>query len=344
MKLSTRAIWQALKLGLAHGLADAATGFAIVSFADFNPTQAIVVVIAYNALAFAIQPLLGLFVDQLEGHRNAALFGIFTVALGLAITPFNAAAGLGIIAIGSASFHVGAGALSARFTPNRAIGPSLFTAPGVIGLTLGTVAGLQHWTILAPLTLLLVASLIAIYSTPNSGPTITKSFPRQSIAIVVIMLLIAVALRSSIWVTVGQATSNLDGILVVGLLAGVGKLLGGWLGDKFGWGITASLGVLVAVLCFTQLPGLLGLGLGVVALQSSTPILLAAVVKLMPRFPATASGLVLGLALVLGGILAHFAIASDGLDSLSILGVAIMTTGLTGLGLYKFNQFNSRPE
>jgi hypothetical protein len=42
---------------------------------------------------------------------------------------------------------------------------------------------------------------------------------------------------------------------------------------------------------------------GVALLQSATPVALAATARLLPRAPATAAGLTLGLAVAVGGIL-----------------------------------------
>jgi nitrate/nitrite transporter NarK len=97
--------------------------------------------------------------------------------------------------------------------------------------------------------------------------------------------------------------ARVEMLLLMAVAAALGKALGGPLADRFGWRRWTLLALGGAALALTfsraSVPSLL---LGVALLQSATPAALAATLRLLPRQPATAAGLGLGLAIALGAV------------------------------------------
>jgi MFS transporter, FSR family, fosmidomycin resistance protein len=126
-------------LGIAHGVSDGAAGLLLGSLAtNSSATQITLLVLIYNALAFGSQPLIGYVADSLPSPRVFASGGMILLAASLV----SRASGYGELAVlmaglGSAAFHVGAGALTLRSCAGRSDAAGLFAAPGVIGLALG---------------------------------------------------------------------------------------------------------------------------------------------------------------------------------------------------------------
>jgi FSR family fosmidomycin resistance protein-like MFS transporter len=120
----------------------------------------------------------------------------------------------------------------------------------------------------------------------------------------ILLLIVAIALGSMLWTGL-QLWLLGNTVLIVGLsiAAAIGKLIGGVLAERWGWrrwAVTA-LG-LAALLLLAGHSHPIALMLAVACLQSVVPITLAATIRLMPRYSATASGFALGLAILLGGI------------------------------------------
>lgn len=331
--------WRAVAaLGLAHAAIDATTGFALASLVDsITPVRLVILIAAYNAIAFALQPLVGLVVDRIRAPHVAAVLGLATAGLGMFAAGIHPWIGVVFMGIGSAMFHVSGGALACAATPGRSVGPGFFTGPGVIGLSVGTACGLVVQSADVFIMAALIAAIIAVTKTVMAahvtGSRTSSSFS-PVIAVAIIALVIGTAARSSIWTATQTVFMHDVGILLVlGIAAGVGKMLGGIAGDKLGARVAAVGSLVIACSLFlAPTPG--RFVLSILLLQSSTPIILAAVVRRMPRFPATATGLVLGFALALGGVFLMTSsperLFADGMKALLLLGTAgVFFLGLT---------------
>lgn len=293
-----------LALGLTHFVADAISGFTVTSVALGHSVLKIsLIILSYNIVAFALQPLIGFFVDRWLAHRRAVIGGIAMMGFGLLAFSLNPIVALTIIAIGSALIHVGAGALSSLATPTKSIGAAIFTAPGVVGLTLGTLAAMQSMSMVWILLTGVIVTIGALYfvksieSARRSLP-LSPSLPRALIFIAALVLF--VAFRSVFWLH-ESATAIPTLMLAFGLAAGLGKLTGGFVADRFDRAPIVIIATTFALACFLEgSPIMIIIGIG--ALQSSTGVILSAVVQRLPKYPATTAGLVLGLGLALAGI------------------------------------------
>jgi len=119
-----------------------------------------------------------------------------------------------------------------------------------------------------------------------------------------LVLLAGIALRSAVWSSLQLLfQGRFDLLLALAVAAAAGKILGGILADRVGWRRwTVGALALAAPLLALGEQNLIALLAGVALLQSATPVALAATSRLLPRSPATAAGLALGLAIAIGGI------------------------------------------
>lgn len=309
-------------LALAHGLSDGSAGWLLAMLPTRQPLAAVTgMVLLYNGLAFGLQPAFGWLLDR-RGKMARALVGsllLMAGALSLGGRPWAAVA---LAGLASGWFHVAAGALSLRATPRRALGPGVFAAPGVLGLALGGWAGLRgvdaRPLLLPALAAIAALAWIAARRTcvdqvaPQAADTQSNSQSDgmavgQALAVVdgvaeakdpagagppllddhdllMLVLLSAVALRSAIWTLADMAwQGHGSGLLAIALAAALGKLVGGWLADRVGWR-RWTLGAALAAVpligwggrrLWTLLPG-------IALLQSSTPVMLAAVARRLP--------------------------------------------------------------
>jgi FSR family fosmidomycin resistance protein-like MFS transporter len=318
-------------LGLAHGVADGAAGLLLGGLPRSLPlAQVALLVLLYNVLAFGGQPLIGALADTARRPRAAALVGLLLLCGALLAGDWQVPLAVVLAGLGSAAFHVGGGALALCATRGRAAGPGLFAAPGVVGLAAGGALAATGspalWPLLIPLLMLvgLIATLDAPalpYATPNaqrpapahqntSRPSPEPIFEGHDL--IMLVLLVGISLRSAIWTSLQFLfQGRVDLLLALAVAAAAGKILGGVLADRVGWRRwTIGALALAAPLLALGDHQLLLLLPGVALLQSTTPVLLAASARALPRAPATAAGLALGLAIAIGALPSSGGLAS----------------------------------
>ncbi len=327
-------LWSSLlTLGFTHAVADAITGFSAGQiFHLVSSSQAIMIILGYNLIGFGLQPLFGWIIDRVEKRAQGMILGFALIGLGLILLPQSLFAAFVCMAIGSGLFHVGAGALAGLLTPNKTIGAAFFTAPGVVGLSLGTVAGLLSLPIERGLFLAMIVGLVGLIQSDYDVSSLLQKnvFSKQSNVLLtafIFLLIGGTAARSFAWMTIGSMYFGWKAILELGIAAGMGKLFGGIAADRLGrvpviWG---SLFLACAALATGVWPLIL---LGAFFLQVSTPIILATFVQRMPKYASLAAGCVLGLGIVLGGVL--FQLQRPGAMALSVIfiGAGMLVGGM----------------
>ncbi len=318
-------------LGLAHGVADGAAGLLLGGLPRTLPlAQVALLVLLYNVLAFGAQPLVGALADIARRPRTAALVGLLLLCGALIAGNWQVLLAVALAGLGSAAFHVGGGALALCATRGRAAGPGLFAAPGVVGLAAGGALAATGspalWPLLIPLLILVGAiAMIDVPALPYDTPNAQRPAPdRQDTSrpapepifeghdLIMLVLLVGISLRSAVWTSLQFLfQGRIELLLALAVAAAVGKILGGVLADRVGWR-RWTLGALALAAPLLALGGqhLLLLLPGVALLQSTTPVLLAASARALPRAPATAAGLALGLAIAIGGIPASGGLAA----------------------------------
>jgi FSR family fosmidomycin resistance protein-like MFS transporter len=177
----------------------------------------------------------------------------------------------------------------------------------VVGLALGGIASINFsFIVVAGLAVLLAGLAIMIQVMPHNPVLLVegKVAPLPVSEIMLILLVLAIALRSTVWVgTQMDVPRYSSAALWVALAAGMGKLVGGFGADQLGWKrwMLASMTGAFFFLVFARnwLPGQM---LGAFLLQTMTPLSMAAVGKALPNSSGLAASLALGAAVIAGGL------------------------------------------
>ena len=298
--------------------------------------------LVYNALAFALQPLLGLAIDRLDAPRAAGVAGclITAAAVPLALLAHVVVPALVVAGLGNAVFHLGGGIVSLRHSPGKATAPGIFVAPGAAGLFVGAAiarAGGPVWPFAALLLVLAVA--VALFGRSRHAPvaaTVSSARARPGIEWAILLVMVVVALRAFTGGAIGFVWKVVPTLAVALVIAVVlGKMLGGVVADRFGLR-AAAIGALVV-----SLPLLvLGYGApvagvaGILVFNMTMPVTLVAIATPLPGHEGFAFGLTC-LALFAGAVLLVLGIGA-GLSAfplavLTLVGAAALIAGLTRL-------------
>jgi len=317
-----------LILGIGHGFSDATAGYlmgSLVYRSDFIQTGE--AILLYNVLAFGGQLPAGIWLDKMKNQRTATLLSLVGMMVALSLINENIWFFTILSGISSAFFHVAAGGVTLMSQPNRASFIGVFSSFGILGLAFGGLSATMHW---AWVQYLLTASLITVLilayrakfpSFQKKELQLQETTPLDTHDYLMILLLLAIAMRSAIWNFVQLLYSEkYDWLVYTALAAFVGKLLGGWLSDRIGWRRYAMWALTIAIPALSWgYRKLFWLMLGVGLLQSITPVSAVVMAKVFPKHPSTASGIAFGLAISLGGIVQIFIPNASYLPLFSVL-------------------------
>jgi FSR family fosmidomycin resistance protein-like MFS transporter len=312
------------------------------------------VVLASQASSSLIQPLFGLWSDR-RGAMWLLPAGVTFAGIGIALAADAPSYGLVVLlvlvsGIGVAAFHPEgskfAGFVSGR---RRASGMAWFSIGGNLGYALGPIAATA---VIAALglrggLLLAVPSLLAATAMLVGTPYLRSFAPEPDAAragagddepTAMKLLLGVIALRSVAWfglitfvplweVSLGHSKSHGNHLLALMLFAGgVGTLLLGPLADRVGrrpvllGSVTATGPLMLVFLLVGGLPGAIALALIGACVVGTFGVTMVMGQEYMPRHIGTASGLVIGLSVGLGGVAA---VALGGLADATSLRTAL---------------------
>ncbi|MEP6672884.1 MAG: hypothetical protein ABJF10_27220 [Chthoniobacter sp.] len=320
-------------LAASHGVNDFIAGWMLgggmpeASAWDRLPWLAI-----YAALAFAGQLPVAWIMDR-SRRQHTWLFGALAMMI-VAVQAWNITPGLAVILSGAASAfcHVAGGAIALQLPRGeRALG--WFSAPGILGLTLGGWLGNTQGE-LAPWAALLPAALLA------GGLFLRGQWPREETAErrvaapgvdahdgLMLLILLALTLRSALWDLV-QIARSADGHVLFALAAAAagGKVLGGWMISR--WPTVRHVSITLLVSCLLlefARQSVVGLCAGVALLQSTIPASIVILHRSFGTSAARASAYGLGLTVALGGLVIPLRLdLSTTLAAVAIAAVALL--------------------
>lgn len=306
--MSKKKLWLNMSAySLGHGLVDAACVgalFAIVTPKWSDPAYSYQLVLIYDVIAFATQPVFGLLVDKIKAPAKIAAAGMLLVAAALLMmqAPLLAMVTAGI---GNALFHVGGGYASLNLAPGKASLPGIFVAPGALGLTLGILIGKSGGFVAWPFLILLLGLAGLILRLPRLEVQARHPLPGDLrwFETIIVLLLLSVAIRSLVGQSLVLPWKSQPSLLLALTTAVVlGKALGGVLADRFGWAAVAVSGLVVSLpllAFFAPLPALVILGTFLFNL--SMPVTLVCVAEMLPGRSGFAFGLT-ALAIIIGAL------------------------------------------
>ncbi|MBP6214608.1 MAG: hypothetical protein KA399_00300 [Chitinophagaceae bacterium] len=307
MNLSHNRSLQPVYWGLLHGINDLAAGFLLAGYTlSHGYSDSFLFISIYAILGFGGQLPVGFWLDK---QKDIALFAKISVSLlPLSLLFFFVSTEMAIICSGVASafVHVTGGTICLQVHENKSGPLGLFTAPGVLGLTIGGLLGEAGY--LLPLVLVLAAMLVTItifreplpvYQTPEK-----KESELDSHDLVMLLLLLFMCFRSFLFDVVNYVAENYeDGLLYIGVSAFFGKIIGGFVADRVGIRKFIYITLLAAlVLLQFGKTNIYMLCTGIALLQSSVPVTLLMMGRSLPFHPATATAFSLGTSVVLAGL------------------------------------------
>ncbi|TND09840.1 MAG: major facilitator superfamily transporter [Bacteroidetes bacterium] len=332
-----RTILVLISLAIGHGLNDFIAGFLLAkSVNDVSALWNISLFTIYSAIAFGGQVPLALLIGRTGGYKawTVAAFALMTAAV--ILHPFSNMAAIIVSGFASAIYHVSGGALSIVLPGKPAASAGFFSAPGVIGLTLGGFfIGRMDFNLLWILLPVLACAGVLLFSEiKNEKQVASQNKPEAGFEVhdgIMLLLLLVIAFRSAVW-DIYQVIyySKPDMMLWIALAAAAGKLLGGVLAERYNQVnyLSASLFSSVVLLQFSQKHPVFLLA-GIAVLQSTIPACILLFNRFLGNMPAMSNALVLGLAIVLGAFPYHF--SSENIFYWVSGALFLMTLGFFGI-------------
>jgi len=298
---------QPLLWGLLHGLNDLTAGFMLANYTLTHAyAESFMLLVIYSIIGFGGQLPVGFWVDHKKQVKPFALVAITTLMLAIFVYFINGYAAIILAGIASAFVHVTGGAVCLQVNNNKSAPLALFTAPGILGLTLGGILGkfpaYGLWFVLAGvgcLSFFILRSKLPLYKSPEKKQSQLDIHDWLMLGILLIM-----CFRSFIFDIVNHVAYQFpNGMVIIGLSAFAGKILGGLIADKIGWKRFVYISLPLALLLL-QLgkENIYALAFGIACLQSSVPITLLLMSNSLPQYPATATALSLGTTVAFAGL------------------------------------------
>lgn len=274
-----------------------------------NMENVVIGFLIYNVIAFGLQPIIGYFCDERPQIR-ISIIGCSLVILGL-VTIYLPWFSILMCAFGNACFHVGGGSDSLKYADGKMYRSGVFVSSGAAGVAFGTFIGQsEKAAIYLPLVIMIASIILLVIFTQKQTYALPYEFNVASdfpFAVVLILVFVSIMIRSYVGgiIPINWKTTTYL-CLIPGMSSCVGKVLGGFLGDKFGArrvGFT-SLIASIPFLCLGQNTIILSV-IGIILFNITMPITLCAVASKFPYNPGFAFGLTT-LALLCGTLVTFF--------------------------------------
>lgn len=293
--------------GSLHGVNDLAAGFMLANFTlTHSNNEAFLFMVIYSVLGFGGQLPVGFWLDHQKNIQPFSNASIFLLPLAIISWFISPAAGIVFSGFASAFIHVTGGAICLGINDGKTGPLAIFTAPGVLGLTLGTVLGQTGNSLLIATgaVVLIIVFLITRTKPPVYSHNYNKGSELDMHDWLMLGILLIMCFRSLIFDVINQVAHEYEhGILVIGLSAFTGKIIGGYAADKIGWKKFVYISLPLAWILFQfGKENIYALAFGIACLQSSVPITLMLMAKSLPRYPGTATAMSLGTSVALAGL------------------------------------------
>jgi MFS family permease len=280
---------------IAHFLVDTACAFLLLGVLEIK--DAIQAMLLYNAFAFVLQAPFGYLIDKYLNPKGVAIIGLILIATAYLFLN-NPLTAILIASIGNALYHVGGGSLVLSLNERKATYIGVFVAPGVLGLTIGSLLSVSNSDVynwILPVLLLGVSGIIFFIKTPRFERNIENRLPESicNIALLIVLIMIPITVRSLIGLSIEFPWKENKTLLFVLVLSlALGKVFGGILADKFGL-LKIGLGGLIIsapLLAFYSTFSLFGI-LGASVLNFTMPVTLIAILNVLPNNKGLSFGL-----------------------------------------------------
>lgn len=298
---------QPLYWGLLHGVNDMLAGFLLATYTLSQDYKSSFLYISlYAILAFGGQVPVGFWLDKRKDIRMFAHISILILPVVVFSFFISPEAAIIVSGLASAFVHVTGGTICFQVHQNKAGPLGLFTAPGVLGLTLGGISGGTGYLLPAGLLIgiLILGYVILKNFLPQYQAPEKKQSELDSHDLAMLLILLFMCFRSFLFDVVNYIAENYEnGILYLGVSAFLGKIIGGFVADKIGAKKFIYITLITALILFQfGKENIYMLCAGIAFLQSSVPVTLLLMGQSLPLYPASATSFSLGLSIVLAGL------------------------------------------
>lgn len=298
---------QPLLWGLLHGLNDFAAGFMLANYTYHHQAEnSFLLIVIYSIIGFGGQLPVGFWLDYKKQIKLFAAASITLLPVSILLFFINAETAIIFSGLASAFVHVTGGAVCLQVHQDKTGPLALFTAPGVLGLTIGGVLGKfsEHSLWLVVVAVLMVGLMIWKNNLPLYKPAAKKQSELDAHDFIMLGILLLMCFRSFIFDIINHVAQHYEnGILIIGISAFSGKIIGGFIADKIGWKKFIYISLPIALLLFQfGKENIYALAFGIACLQSSVPITLLLMSRSLPLYPATATALSLGASILFAGL------------------------------------------
>ena len=293
--------------GLLHGLNDFTAGFMLANYTyHHHYNNSFLLIVIYSIIGFGGQLPVGFWLDHKKQIKPFSAASLILLPASMILFFINAEMGIVFSGIASAFVHVTGGAVCLQVHKNKTGPLALFTAPGVLGLTIGSILGsfsaYSLWLVF--IAVVIVGVLIWKKDLPSYHTAPKKESELDAHDFIMLGILLIMCFRSFVFDIINHVAHNYEnGILVIGISAFAGKIIGGFVADKIGWKKFVYISLPIALLLFQfGKENIYALAFGIACLQSSVPITLLLMSRSLPLYPATATALSLGTSIALAGL------------------------------------------
>lgn len=298
---------QPLFWGLLHGLNDLAAGFFLAKYTFLHSyNDSFFCVTLYAIIGFGGQLPVGFWMDRKRFIKPFAIASFILLPLAVLSSFFSLGTAIIFSGLASAFVHVTGGTICLQVHKDKTGPLGIFTAPGVLGLTAGSLFGQSG--IIIPVLVLISVFILAfvIFKQPfvDYPSSEKKESELDAHDLIMLAILLLMCFRSLIFDVVNYAAENVEnGIFYLGVSAFAGKIVGGFLADKIGLKkfIYTTLSIAFLLFQFGK-ENIYALSAGVACLQSSVPVTLLLMSRSLPFYPATATAFSLGTSIILAGL------------------------------------------
>jgi FSR family fosmidomycin resistance protein-like MFS transporter len=297
----------ALLWGSLHGLNDLAAGFMLANYTfTHSNNDSFLFIVFYSVIGFGGQLPVGFLLDFKKNIQPFANVSVLLLPLSIIAWFISPEAGIFISGLASAFVHVTGGAICLQTNDGKNGPLAIFTAPGVLGLTLGSVLGHQNNLLLIVAGAMILLNVVLIIR--NKIPVYNAHQKRGSELDMhdwlMMGILLIMCFRSLIFDVINRVSQDFEnGVLIIGISAFAGKIIGGFIADRIGWKKFIYITLPLALILFQfGKENIYALAFGIACLQSSVPITLLLMARSLPRYPATATAMSLGASIALAGL------------------------------------------
>lgn len=272
-----------LALSIMHFLCDFICGYRVVGVLGHKYIEyALYIFIVYNSLAFLFQPIIGIIIDKFFLGKSIIIFSVLCLLLGIVVN--NWLISIIFLGVGNQIFHVIGGKICTNINSSKASHLGVFVSLGAVGLALGSNFYELKIIVYLALLLYLILSVLVILNIKNYEQTSIEiqHKPMSKVVLGTSLMVIVVFIRSFLGKIIHfDFEMTLALVVLFPCFASFGKLIGGFIRDKFGSLITViiSMSLCCIILIFFSNSIILML-IGMILINISMPISLYELNKL----------------------------------------------------------------